>query len=321
MPKLSRLGILDDYQGVALSMGPWDRLPDDLRIEVFRDTIKDQEALVRRLSPFDALLIMRERTPFPRSLIERLPNLRLLITTGARNRSVDLAACAERGITVCGTPSFAHPTVDLTWGLILSLMRRIPEQERALREGRWQVALGNTLEGRTLGVVGLGNLGSRVAKVGAAFGMKVIAWSQNLTEEKAAAAGAVKVDKATLLQEADVVTLHLILSERSRGIIGAGDLAQMKRSAVIVNTSRGPLIDQEALIAALKEGRIAGAGLDVYDEEPLPPGHPILSAPNTVLTPHLGYVTEENYRAYFQGAVEAVLGYLAGSPVRELRPG
>lgn len=321
MPKLNRLGILDDYQGVALSMGPWDKLPQDLKIKVFRDTIKDQEALVRRLSPFDALLIMRERTPFPRSLIERLPNLQLLITTAARNRAVDLAACAERGITVCGTPSFAHPTVDLTWGLILSLMRHIPEQERALREGRWQVKLGNSLEGKTLGVIGLGNLGSRVARVGAAFGMRVIAWSQNLTEEKAAAAGAVKVDKATLLREADVVTLHLVLSERSRGIIGAGDLAQMKRSAVIVNTSRGPLIDQDALIAALKEGRIAGAGLDVYDEEPLPPGHPILSAPNTVLTPHLGYVTEENYRAYFQGAVEAVLGYLAGSPVRELRPG
>jgi len=321
MPKLNRLGILDDYQGVALSMGPWDKLPQDLKIKVFRDTIKDQEALVRRLSPFDALLIMRERTPFPRSLIERLPNLQLLITTAARNRAVDLAACAERGITVCGTPSFAHPTVDLTWGLILSLMRHIPEQERALREGRWQVKLGNSLEGKTLGVIGLGNLGSRVARVGAAFGMRVIAWSQNLTEEKAAAAGAVKVDKATLLREADVVTLHLVLSERSRRIIGAGDLAQMKRSAVIVNTSRGPLIDQDALIAALKEGRIAGAGLDVYDEEPLPPGHPILSAPNMVLTPHLGYVTEENYRAYFQGAVEAVLGYLAGSPVRELRPG
>jgi phosphoglycerate dehydrogenase-like enzyme len=264
---------------------------------------------------------MRERTPFPRALIERLPNLRLLITTGARNRAVDLAACAERGITVCGTPSFGHPTVDLTWGLTLSLMRRIPEQERGLREGRWQVALGSTLEGRTLGVVGLGNLGSRVAKIGLAFGMRVIAWSQNLNEERAAAIGVARVEKDVLLREADVVTLHLILSDRSRGIIGAGDLAMMKRSAVIVNTSRGPLIDQGALIAALQEGRIAGAGIDVYDQEPLPPGHPILAAPNTVLTPHLGYVTEENYRAYFEGAVEAVLGYLAGTPVRELRPG
>ena len=321
MPSLSRLGILDDYQGVTLAMGPWDRLPKGIAVQVFRDTITDREALAARLQPFDALLIMRERTPFPRALIERLPNLRLLITTGARNRAVDLEACAERGITVCGTPSFAHPTVDLTWGLILSLMRRIPEQERALREGRWQVALGSTLEGKTLGVIGLGNLGSRVAKLGAAFGMQVIAWSQNLTEEKAAAAGARRVDKQTLLREADVVTLHLILSERSRGTIGAAELALMKPAAVLVNTSRGPLVDQAALIAALKEGRIAGAGLDVFDQEPLPPGHPILSAPNTVLTPHLGYVTEENYRTYFAGAVEAVLGYLAGTPVREIRPG
>jgi phosphoglycerate dehydrogenase-like enzyme len=321
MPGLNRLGILDDYQGVALAMGPWDRLPQGLAVEVFRDTLADPEALARRLAPFDALVIMRERTPFPRALIERLPNLRLLVTTGLRNRAIDLEACAERGITVCGTPSFGNPTVDLTWGLILSLMRRIPEQERALREGRWQVALGHGLEGKTLGILGLGNLGSRVARIGAAFGMRLLAWSQNLTEERAAAAGAVRVDKETLLAEADVVTLHLILSERTRGIIGAADLARMKRSAVLVNTSRGPLVDQEALIAALREGRIAGAGLDVFDQEPLPPGHPILSAPNTVLTPHLGYVTEENYRAYFAGAVEAVLGYLAGAPVRELCPG
>lgn len=322
MPTLSRLAILDDYQGVALDLGPWNRLPGDIAIQVFRDTITDQEALVRRLAPFDALVIMRERTPFPRALIERLPNLRLLVTTGARNRAVDLAACAERGITVCGTPSVAHPTVDLTWGLILSLMRRIPEQERALREGRWQVLpLGRTLEGRTLGVIGLGNLGSRVARVGAAFGMRVIAWSRNLTEERAAACGATRVDKETLLSESDVVTLHLVLSEHSRGTIGAAELARMKPTAVLVNTSRGPLVDQDALIAALREGRIAGAGLDVFDQEPLPPDHPILSAPNTVLTPHLGYVTEENYRAYFAGAVEAVLGYLAGTPVREIRPG
>jgi phosphoglycerate dehydrogenase-like enzyme len=321
MPTLTRLGVLDDYQGVTLSTGPWDRLPPGLAIEVFRDTITDREALVARLAPFDALLIMRERTPFPRALVERLPKLRLLITTAARNRAVDVEACAERGITVCGTPSVAHPTVDLTWGLILSLLRRIPEQERALREGRWQVALGTTLEGKTLGVVGLGNLGSRVARVGAAFGMRVIAWSQNLTPERASAAGATAVDKATLLRESDVVTLHLVLSDRSRGTIGAAELAQMRRSAVVVNTSRGPLIDQAALIAALQEGRIAGAGLDVFDEEPLPAGHPILSAPNTVLTPHLGYVTEENYRAYFAGAVEAIVGYLADKPVREIGPG
>ncbi len=319
MPELNRLAILDDYQGVARALGPWDRLPDGLRIEVFRDTVSDPDALAERLRPFDALVIMRERTPFPRALVERLPDLRLLVTTGMRNRSVDLAACAEKGVTVCGTPGFGNPTVDLTWGLILSLARRIPEQERGLREGRWQVALGNGLEGKTLGVLGLGNLGARVSRVGAAFGMRVVAWSPNLTEERAAEVGAVRVDKAALMAEADVLTLHVVLSERSRGIVGAEDIARMKPGAFVVNTSRGPLIDQAALIAALREGRIAGAGLDVYDQEPLPPGGPILSAPNTVLTPHLGYVTEENYRAYFQGAVEAVEGYLKGSPVRVLR--
>jgi phosphoglycerate dehydrogenase-like enzyme len=319
MPQLNRLAILDDYQGVARALGPWDRLPGELRIEVFRDAESDPDVLAERLRPFDALVIMRERTPFPRALVERLPHLRLLVTTGMRNRSVDLAACAEKGITVCGTPGFGNPTVDLTWGVILSLMRRIPEQERALREGRWQVALGNGLEGKTLSVLGLGNLGGRVARAGAAFGMRVVAWSPNLTDERAVAAGAARVDKAALMAEADVLTLHLVLSERSRGIVGAGDIARMKRSAVIVNTSRGPLVDQTALIAALREGRIAGAGLDVYDQEPLPPDHPILSAPNTVLTPHLGYVTEENYRVYFQGAVEAVEGYLKSSPVRVLR--
>jgi phosphoglycerate dehydrogenase-like enzyme len=322
MPKLTRLAILDDYQGVALSRGPWDRLPKDIAIEVFHDTLTDLDALAARLAPFDAILMMRERTPFLRPLLERLPNLRLLITTAARNRSIDLAAATERGITVCGTPSFGHPTVDLTWGLILSLMRRIPEQQASLRAGGWQIApggsVGTTLEGKTLGLVGLGNLGSRVAKVGAAFGMKLIGWSQNLTAEKAAAAGATAVDKARLMAESDVISLHLVLSDRSRGIIGAEDLARMKPGAMIVNTSRGPLIDQPALIAALTEGRIAGAGLDVFDAEPLPPGHPILAAPNTVLTPHLGYVTEENYRVYFQGAVEVVEGYLAGKPVREL---
>jgi phosphoglycerate dehydrogenase-like enzyme len=319
MPELSRLAILDDYQGVARALGPWERLPDGLRIEVFRDTVSDPDALAERLRPFDALVIMRERTPFPRALIERLPNLRLLVTTGMRNRSVDVAACAEAGVTVCGTPGFGNPTVDLTWGLILSLARRIPEQERALREGRWQVALGTGLEGKTLGVLGLGNLGARVARVGAALGMRLVAWSPNLTDERAAEVGATKVDKAALMAEADVLTLHVVLSDRSRGIVGADDIARMKPGAVIVNTSRGPLIDQPALVAALKEGRIAGAGLDVYDQEPLPPEHPILSAPNTVLTPHLGYVTEENYRVYFQGAVEAVEGYLKGNPVRVLR--
>jgi phosphoglycerate dehydrogenase-like enzyme len=321
MPKLIRLAILDDYQGVALKLGPWDRLPKEMDVQVFRDTITDQDALAQRLAPFDALLIMRERTPFPAALIDRLPNLKLLITTGGRNRSVDVAACAARGIPVCGTGAFGHPTVEITWGLILNLARGLAKEEASLRAGHWQSGLGTTVEGKTLGVIGLGNLGSRVAKVGAAFGMKIIAWSQNLTAEKAAAAGAELVSKEALVEQADVVTLHLVLSERSRGIVGAGDLARMKRSAFIVNTSRGPLIDQDALIAALKEGRIAGAGLDVFDQEPLPPSHPILGAPNCVLTPHLGYVTEENYRAYFRDAVENILGFLEGRILREIKPG
>jgi phosphoglycerate dehydrogenase-like enzyme len=314
---IRRLAILDDYQGVALSMGPWQRLKD-VEITVFRDTIKDPEALAARLAPFDAILAMRERTPFPRALIERLPQLRLLITTGARNRAIDLAACAERGIVVCGTPSHGDPTVDITWGLIIGLMRDLPAQMQALREGRWQTSVGTALGGQTLGVVGLGRLGGRVAKVGQAFGMRVIAWSQNLTAERAAEIGVERVGKAELFERADVVTLHLVLSERTRGIVGAEEFARMKRTAFIVNTSRGPLIDQDALIAALKEGRIAGAGLDVFDIEPLPPDHPILSAPNTLLTPHLGYVSQQNFRAYYEGCVEAIEAFNAGAPVRVL---
>ena len=316
---IKRLAVLDDYQGVAMSMGPWDKLPG-LEVTVFRDTLTDRAALVQRLAPFDAILAMRERTPFPRALIEALPKLRLLITTAARNRSIDAAACAERGIVFCGTPSFGDPTVDITWGLITGLVRDLPAQQAALRAGQWQTSVGWGLEGQTLGVVGLGKLGARVAKVGLAFGMKVVAWSTNLTEERAAEVGVTRVDKATLLSTADVVTLHLILSDRSRGIIGAADLAQMKRTAFIVNTSRGPLIDQDALIAALKAGTIAGAGIDVFDIEPLPKDHAILSAPNTFLTPHLGYVTQQNYRAYYQGAVEAIAAFNAGAPVRVIAP-
>lgn len=312
---IKRLAILDDYQGVAMAMAPWETL-GGVEVTVFRDTITDGDALVQRLAPFDAILAMRERTPFPRALIERLPSLRLLITTAARNRSIDAAACAAKGIVFCGTPSFGDPTTDITWGLILNLMRDLPAQQASLRAGGWQTSVGWGTEGRTLGVVGLGKLGARAAKVGLALGMKVVAWSTNLTEERAAEVGVTRVDKATLLSTADVVTLHLILSDRSRGIIGAADLAQMKRTAFIVNTSRGPLIDQEALIAALKAGTIAGAGIDVYDTEPLPPGHPMLSAPNTMLTPHLGYVTQQNYRAYYEGAIEAVLAFNAGAPVR-----
>lgn len=315
MPQINRLAILDDYQDVTLRLGPWDRLPHAEKT-VFRDTLADPDALVERLRPFDAILAMRERTPFPAALIERLPNLRLLITTGERNRGIDAAACAARGVTFSGTPSFGAPTVDLTWGLILALARRIPEQEAAMRAGRWQTAIGTGLEGKTLGLLGFGKLGRRVAAVGKALGMDCIAWSQNLTEEAAAQGGTRRVEKEALFREADILTIHYILSERSRGLVGAAELAAMKPSALLVNTSRGPIVDQDALIAALREGRIAGAGIDVYDVEPVRAGHPLLSAPNTVLTPHLGYCTEENYRAYFQGAVEAIEAFEKGQPIR-----
>ncbi|MGX9962832.1 D-2-hydroxyacid dehydrogenase family protein [Roseomonas sp. F4] len=325
MATLKRLAILDDFQGVAREMGPWDRLPAELKIEVFQDAVKDQDALVERLLPFDAILGIRERTPFPAALLKRLPNLKLLMTTGERNRAFDVAAANALGITTCGTGSSGAPTVDITWGLIISLLRDLPAQTASLRAGTWQAkgqlnSVGTAAEGLTLGVLGLGKLGSRVAKVGQALGMKVIAWSQNLTPEAAAAAGATRVEKDALFAQADVVTLHMILSDRSRGIVGAKELGLMKPSAIIVNTSRGPLIDQDALIAALTEKRIGGAGLDVFEEEPMPLTHPLLACPNTVLTPHLGYVSRQNFTAYFQGAVEAVEAYLADKPIRVLTP-
>ena len=320
MSSLQRLAILDDYQGVTLKAEAWAGLPD-LEKTVFRDTITDMDKLVARLMPFDGILAMRERTPFTRALIEKLPHLKLLITTGERNRGIDAAACAERGITFCGTSSFGAPTVEITWGLILNLMRGLPQHAESMKQGRWQASLesggvGRTVEGKTLGIIGLGKLGAKVARVGQALGMKTIAWSQNLTDEAAAAAGATRVSKAELLRHADVVTLHLILSDRSRGIVGAGDLALMKPGAIIINTSRGPLIDQPALVAALREGRIGGAGLDVYEQEPLPADHVLRKAPRTLLLPHLGYVSDENFAAYFRGAVEAIEAWQAGAPIR-----
>lgn len=320
MPSLSRLAILDDYQGVTLKAEAWQGLPDIEKV-TFRDTLTDSAKLVARLLPFDGILAMRERTPFPRALIEKLPNLKLLITTGERNRGIDAAACAERGITFCGTSSFGAPTVEITWGLILNLMRGLPQHAESLKQGRWQASLesggvGRTVEGKTLGIIGLGKLGTKVANVAAAFGMKTIAWSKNLTAQAATAAGATLVTKEELLAQSDVVSLHLILSDRSRGIVGAGELALMKPGAIIINTSRGPLIDQVALLAALREGRIGGAGIDVYDQEPLPADHVLRRAPRTMLLPHLGYVSDENFAAYFRGAVEAIEAWQAGAPIR-----
>jgi phosphoglycerate dehydrogenase-like enzyme len=296
-------------------MAPWERLQGKASLTVFNDHVTG-EALVQRLQPFDVVMLIRERTPMPRALLERLPRLRLLVTAGRRNRAIDLPACKDRGMLVCGTDAAGHSTVELTWGLILALARQIPAEDAALRAGRWQTSLGFGLRGKTLGVLGLGRLGAEVARVGLAFGMQVIAWSQNLTPEHAAGVGARWVDKPMLFETSDVLTIHLVLSERTRGLVGAAELACMKPTAVLVNTSRAGIVDTDALVTALQRGTIAGAALDVHDTEPLPADAPILKAPNTVLTPHLGYVTHDSYRIYFGQALENIEAWLNGSPIR-----
>jgi len=313
-----RVAVLDDYQGVAREMADWSSLGSDFEIVSFRDHLADHGAIVQRLQDFEVIVAMRERTPFPRALLEKLPRLRLLVSTGMRNASIDLAAARERGVVVCGTPGAAGTTGELTWGLILALFRQIPREDRSLREGRWQTTVGLGLAGKTLGIIGLGTIGSQVAKVGAAFNMEVIAWSQNLDAERASRAGAKRVERDELLARADAVTIHLVLGERTRGLIGERELARMKPTAFLVNTSRGPIVDEAALAAALRKGTIAGAGIDVYDNEPIAPDHPLLAAPNTVLTPHLGYVTRESYSAYFRGAVEDIAAWRRGAPMRVL---
>jgi len=317
---VARVALLDDYQDVALSMADWKSLPAGTEVVVFKDHLAAEDAVARRLADFDIVMALRERTPFPRTLLERLPKLKLLITAGMRNASIDMKAAAERGVTVCGTAGLPYPTAELAWGLILSLMRRIPAEDRATREGRWQTSLGLGLNGKTLGVLGLGTLGSRAAKVGLAFEMNVLAWSQNLTAERAKEIGVTLVPKDELLARADIVSIHLVLGERTRGLIGARELGLMKRSAYLINTSRGPIVDEAALIRALGDGTIAGAGLDVFDEEPLPLDHAFRRLPNIVITPHLGYVTSETYRIFYGHAVEDIKAYLDGKPVRVLKP-
>jgi len=315
---MARVALLDDYQGVALRMADWKSLPAGTDVVAFSDHLADEGALATRLADFDIVMAMRERTAFTRSLLERLPKLRLLITAGMRNASIDMKAAAERGVLVCGTSGLPYPTAELAWGLILALMRRIPIEDRATREGHWQVSLGLGLNGKTLGVLGLGTLGSRVAKVGRAFEMTVLAWSQNLTTARAEEVGATLVAKDELLARSDIVSIHLVLSERTRGLLGARELGLMKRSAYLVNTSRGPIVDEGALVRALRGGTIAGAGLDVFEPEPLPADHPFRSLPNIVVTPHLGYVTEETYRVFYGHALEDVQAFLRGAPVRVL---
>ncbi len=313
-----RVAVLDDYQDVARKMTDWSVLPADVEVEVFRDHLTDQAAVAERLKDFDIVMAMRERTPFPRTLLEQLPQLRLLTTTGMRNAAIDMQAAADCNVLVCGTGGILYPTAELTWGLILSLLRHIPDEDQATRAGRWQVSMGLGLHGKTLGLMGLGRLGSEVARVGNAFQMNVIAWSQNLTAERAAECGATLVSKDELLARADILSIHLVLSARSRGLIGHQELNRMKPTAYLINTSRGPIVDEAALIAALQNGTIAGAGLDVFDEEPLPLDHPLRRTANTIITPHIGYVTAETYKVFFDETVENIQTFLQGAPVRVL---
>jgi len=312
----TKLAILDDYQRVALDMADWSGLPGDMEITVFDDNLADLDAVARRLEPFEIIAAMRERTRFPRALFEKLPNLKLLVTTGMRNGSFDMAAAAEHGVTVCGTGGVGAATEEMIWALIQAVVRQIPQEDRAARAGKWQTTVGWNLAGRTLGLVGLGRLGGRTAEIANFFNMRVIAWSENLTLERARERGAELVSKAELFEQSDIVSIHLILSKRTRGLIGAADLGRMKPDAYFVNTSRGPIVDEGALLDVLRQGRIGGAALDVFDQEPLPTDHPFLSLENTIISPHMAYVTEENLVLFHQETVEDIAAWLNGQPLR-----
>jgi phosphoglycerate dehydrogenase-like enzyme len=304
------VAILDDYQHVALRLADWSGVRRHAEITVFNDHIADPSAVVERLRPFDVVCVMRERTPLTREILQQLPNLRLIASTGPRNASIDSQTAADLGIAVTATGYDSTPTIEFTWSLLLASMRGIDREAASLKAGGWQTSLGSNLRGKVLGVVGLGNIGREVARIGVAFGMKVIAWSQNLTKEKANAAGATLFDKQTLFREADVVTVHLVLSGRTRGLIGVPEFALMKPTARFVNTSRGPIVDEAALIEALQSRRIAGAAVDVFDVEPLPPDHPFRKLDNVLATPHLGYVTEDLYRIFYADAAANIATWL-----------
>ena len=321
--KIYRVAVLDDFQGVALEMADWSSLGDSVEVTVFRDHISDPDALVRRVQNFDIITAMRERTPFPRAILERLPNLRLLVTSGPANAAIDIDAARELGIVVSGTVgrNGIPGTIELTWALILASARSLVREDALVRAGGWQRGIGTVLSGRTLGIVGLGNLGSRMIPVGRAFGMEITAWSKNLSKEHAAELSVTALDHDEFFKTADVVTVHLKYTPRSAGYIGSNELSLMKPTAFLVNTSRGPIVDEDALIEALETGSITGAGLDVYNVEPLPLEHRLRSLPNVVLSPHMGYVNQQTYRDYFGGYVQAIASYLQGSPIRVLTEG
>lgn len=315
-----RVAIIDDFQEAALSSADWSAVHRVAEVNVFPDHLAEPDALVRRLRPYEIVVVMRERTPLPRAVLERLDALRLIVTTGAANAAIDLDACAQQGITVCGTTSLPGATVEHSWALILAAARRLDIEVPAVRAGRWMAGrgaeLGITLRGRTLGVLGLGRVGREVARVGRAFGMEVIAWSQHLTAERAAEGGARLVGKEQLFSSADVLTIHVQLSERTRGLVGAAELALMKPTAWLVNTSRGPICDEDALVRACVEGGIAGAALDVFSVEPLPQDSPLRSTPNIIATPHLGYATRDAYAHWYREVVQDILAFVDGAPLR-----
>jgi D-3-phosphoglycerate dehydrogenase len=313
--------ILDDYQNVALTVADWAPVKGEVDLKVFSEPLGGPDRLIAALKDCAIVCLMRERTLFGKDVIDALPALRLIVTSGMRNAAIDIAAAAARGIPVCGTESLGTPTAELTFGLMLELARHIGLENARLKAGaRWQSTLGIELAGKTLGIIGLGKLGAQVAKIGQAFGMKTIAWSQNLTADKAQAAGATLVSKEDLLGQADFVTVHLQLSARTKGLIGAAELALMKPTAYFINTSRGPIADENAIEAALKAKKIAGAAIDVYEVEPLPAGHPFRRLDNILITPHLGYVTAENYRKFYGQMIEDICAWLDGKPIRVIQP-
>jgi phosphoglycerate dehydrogenase-like enzyme len=313
------LAILDDYLNHALSLADWGRVQDKVSVRVFDRHIKDPDDLAEALSDFEVIVAMRERTKFDAGLLDRLPKLKLIITTGMRNLGIDMEHCVQKGVMVCGTRSASPPvssTAELAWAHILSLNKGMVRADESMRGGRWQSSLSGTLSGKVLGVLGLGKIGSQVARIGLAFGIEVIAWSQNLTPEKAAQAGALAVSKEQLFRDSDILTLHVLSTERTRHIVSRSDLALMKPSAFLINTARSALVDQAALLSALRGRKIAGAGLDVYPEEPVPADDPLLSLDNVSVTPHLGYATEDNFKIYYHDVLEDLMAWLKGSPVR-----
>jgi phosphoglycerate dehydrogenase-like enzyme len=305
-----RVAILDDYQNVALATADWSPVSARAGITVFTDHVADADALVERLAPFDVVMVMRERTPLPRSVIERLPRLRMIASTGPQNASIDMAAAAEAGVHVAHTGGTVAATVELTWALILGAARHLVTERQAVADGRWQTTVGRELDRRVLGVLGLGRIGARVARIGAAFGMDVVAWSTNLTADAAQEAGARYLPREEFFAAADVLSIHLKLGERTRGLVGAAELSTMKSTALLVNTSRGPIVDEAALVEALRSGSIAGAALDVFDTEPLPADHPLRTSTNVLATPHIGYVADRPYRIFFRDAVNAIAEWL-----------